>query len=68
GLARIVVLGQRCPFNHADNGLPEDIFPTAEDRVCGMSAAGVRCEFELLTGQRFQRDPLHAYHSIRWGI
>lgn len=59
GLPGVAVFPQFGAFEHADHRLAQHPFMTADDGVGGGSPAVGGSQFELLTGQSVERDPLH---------
>ena len=58
GLSGVVVLAQLGACDHADHGLAQHPFMTADDGVGGRPPAVGGSQFELLSGQSVERDPL----------
>jgi hypothetical protein len=52
------VLAQLGACDHADHGLAQHPFMTADDGVGGRPPAVGGSQFELLSGQSVERDPL----------
>lgn len=55
----VVVFVQLGASDHGDECLAQHPFMTADDGVGGTPATVGSSQFELLSGQRVQRDPLH---------